>query len=152
MSLIRREGDHGTDVLEPFTPFSRSLFDWPFRVSESLQKMLEEQSIKIDEFMDGDKLVVRAELPGVDPDRDVEVSIVDGSLIIRAERRQEEHTEDRNMRRSEMRYGSFFRSIALPPGAHESDVKASYKDGVLEVRVKVDEQSMKPSKIPIQHQ
>ncbi|MEC5180669.1 Hsp20/alpha crystallin family protein [Arthrobacter sp. CG_A4] len=91
-------------------------------------------SIKVEQFVDGSTLVVRAEVPGIDPDRDVDVSVSEGMLHIRAERA--EQTEDRSKTgyRSEFRYGSFTRSIALPPGAREEDITAIYKDGVLEVR------------------
>ncbi len=92
---------------------------------------------------------MRAELPGVDPERDVDVSIVDGSLVIRAERRQETTSEERRMRRSELRYGSFSRVIALPPGTKESDIEATYKDGLLEVRVPVEDRKSKRSSVLI---
>jgi HSP20 family protein len=70
-------------------------------------------------------------------------------LHIRAERREERNSEKRHMRRSELRYGSFSRMIALPPGTKESDIKASYKDGLLEVRAPVEDRSTKRSSIPI---
>ena len=91
-------------------------------------------SIKVEQFVDGSTLVVRAEVPGIDPDKDMDVSVSEGMLHIRAER--EEQTEHRSKTgyRSEFRYGSFTRSIALPPGAREEDVTATYRHGVLEVR------------------
>lgn len=148
MSLMRHDGDGGTRQLEPF---ERSMLDWPFQGFGSLRRLfdLEEEIIKVEEYRDGNDLVVRAELPGVDPERDVDISIVDGALHIRAERRQEQSTEERHMRRSELHYGSFSRVIPLPPGAKESDIKATYKDGLLKVRVPLEERS-KTSKIPIE--
>lgn len=91
-------------------------------------------SMKLEQFQDGDTLVVRAEVPGIDPDRDVDVSVSEGMLHIKAQR--EERTEHKSKMgyRSEFRYGSFQRSIALPRGAKEEDITATYKDGVLEVR------------------
>ncbi|HEU0042734.1 MAG TPA: Hsp20/alpha crystallin family protein, partial [Jiangellaceae bacterium] len=77
--------------------------------------------------------VLRAELPGIDPARDVEIEIGDGRLTISGERR-EEHKEKT---RREFHYGSFSRTVSLPAGAHEEDVTASYTDGVLEVRVPI---------------
>jgi len=132
-------------------PAERGLFDWPLRSMEMWRHLLQDDdTIKLEEFTDGDKLVVRAELPGVDPERDVQVSIVDGALHIRAERRQQHTVEDRHMRRSELRYGSFSRTIALPAGTKESDIKATYKDGLLEVRFPIEDREQTTSAIPIE--
>jgi HSP20 family protein len=144
MALIRR--DRGPAWPEPF---ERGFFDWPFHPLEGFRRILEEDQVKVDEFTEDGHLVVRAELPGVDPDKDVDISIVDGNLCIRAERREEEKVERRNYRRSEIRYGSFSRILPLPATAKEEDIKASYKDGILEVRAPIDETAAKPSRIPI---
>jgi HSP20 family protein len=149
MTLMRHDGNERTSQLEPL---HRGLFDWPLGTLETWRRLLDDDTIKVEEFMDGSELVVRAELPGVDPDRDIEVSIVDGALSIRAERRQEHTVEERNMRRSELRYGSFSRTVALPPGAKESDVKATYKDGLLEVRTPIENRNTTSSSIPIERQ
>lgn len=130
-------------------PLGRDLADWWGRPLESWRRLFDEGTLNVEEFVEGDKVIVRAELPGVDPDRDVDISIVDGNLRIRAERRQEQEVEDRNYRRSEIRYGSFSRSLPLPPGTKDDDIKASYRDGILEVRAPV-ETSTQPSRIPIE--
>ena len=91
-------------------------------------------SMKVEQFQDGTTLVVRAEVPGIDPDKDVDVSVSDGMLHIRAEREEKSEHKSKNGYRSEFRYGSFSRSVALPAGAKEEDITATYKDGVLEVR------------------
>ena len=93
--------------------------------------------IRVEESVEGNTLVVRAEVPGVDPDKDVSVSIVDGSLEIKAERREKSEQKDKNSYRSEFRYGSFVRRVALPEGVKQDDITASYKNGVLEVRTPV---------------
>ncbi len=148
MALIRHDGGEGARAVEPF---DRGFFDWPQRSMEMWRHLLgDEDMLKVEEFTDGDQLVVRAELPGVDPGRDVDISLVDGALRIRAERRQETTTKERHVRRSELRYGSFSRTIALPPGTVESDIKATYKDGLLEVRAPIDDQVSKPTSIPIE--
>jgi HSP20 family protein len=105
--------------------------------------------MKVEEFRDGDTLVVRTEMPGIDPDNDVEITAADRMLHRRAERRSETKTEDKRGYRSEFRYGSFSRSVRLPAGAGEDDVKASYNDGILEVRIPVDDSSNGAKKIPI---
>jgi len=93
--------------------------------------------LRVEEYQDGDTLVVRAELPEVDPDKDVEVMISDGMLHIRAQRTERSEHRDKEGYRSEFRYGSFERDVLLPLGVEERQVAATYKDGVLEVRVPV---------------
>jgi HSP20 family protein len=92
------------------------------------------RSFKIEESHEGDSIVIRAELPGVDPEKDVTVDVVDGELVIRAQRSESRSSEKRHVHRSEFRYGSFTRMIPLPSGVDESTMAATYKDGILEVR------------------
>lgn len=111
----------------------------PSEVLEPIRRFLEGDlpmtpSMKVEQFLDGSTLVVRAEVPGIDPDQDVDVSVSEGMLHIKAERQEKSEHKSKSGYRSEFRYGSFSRSIALPPGAKEEDVTAAYKDGVLEVR------------------
>ena len=109
-----------------------------------------EELIRVDEYRDGDTQVIKAELPGIDPDKDVELTVSDGMLRINAQRRVEEKTEDQGYTRHELRYGSFTRTLPLPEGAGESDITASYKDGMLEIRVPVSEQRpAEPTKIAV---
>ncbi|MCP8999416.1 Hsp20/alpha crystallin family protein [Pseudarthrobacter sp. RMG13] len=107
--------------------------------------------IRVEEFVDGKTLVVRAEMPGVDPDKDVEVTMDDGFLRIRAERQEKEEHKDNGRYRSEFRYGSFSRNIPLPDGVKEEDIKASYTNGVLEVRAPLPDDALptEPKKLPI---
>src|SRR3954467_5024267 len=89
--------------------------------------------IRIEEFVDGEMYVVRAEVPGVDPTRDVQVAIVDGVLRIRVER-----ADSREARgSSEFQYGSFDRTVPLPAGAREDGVTATYDRGILDVRLRL---------------
>jgi len=116
-----------SDVLEPI----RRFLDGDLTLS----------SIRVEQFMDGNTLVVRAEVPGIDPEKDVDVSVADGMLHIKAQREEKSEQKSKTGYRSEFRYGSFTRSVSLPPGAREEDVTASYKDGVLEVRAPAPEQA-----------
>jgi HSP20 family protein len=125
-----------SDVLEPIRRF--------------LDGDLTMSSIRVEQFVDGNTLVVRAEVPGIDPEKDVDVSVADGMLHIKAEREEKSEQKSKNGYRSEFRYGSFTRTIALPPGAREEDVTASYKDGVLEVRAPAPEQAPASGKRKIQ--
>lgn len=84
---------------------------------------------------DGDDAVVRLELPGVDVDKDVNVELHHGRLVIQGERR-DEHGEEKDGRMlREVRYGSFRRSFQLPAHITSEALSASYDAGVLTVRV-----------------
>lgn len=87
---------------------------------------------QLETFRRGDKLVIRADLPGLTKD-DVKVEVDNGMLAICGERREEREEDRDDFYRSERTYGQFYRSIALPEGVNESQVDASFKDGVLEV-------------------
>src|SRR5690348_17964478 len=80
--------------------------------------------LRVEELMDGDTLVIRAEMPGIDPDRDVEISMHHGMLHIRAERRDSSENKDKNGYRSEFHYGLLERTLAMPAGVTVAEVKA----------------------------
>ena len=82
-------------------------------------------------------LKIRADLPGLGPE-DVQVSVDDGMLTIRGERRQERTIEDDGFVRSEVVYGTFFRALPLPEGADDNRVDAKFRNGVLEITVPVE--------------
>jgi HSP20 family protein len=91
--------------------------------------------IRVEEYVDGETYVIRAELPGLDPNKDIELSVDDGVLHLRAERKERTEEERPDGFRSEFRYGRMSRSVRLPEGASDADVTATYKDGILEVRM-----------------
>jgi HSP20 family protein len=97
------------------------------------------QTFRVEDFTDDGKYMIRAELPGVDPEKDVEVTVDSGTLTIRAERR-EESKQDRH---SEFKYGSMTRSLSLPEGSDPDKIMASYDKGILEVMVPMPKQSTK---------
>lgn len=101
--------------------------------------------IRIEDFVEDGTYVLRAELPGIDPDKDVQVEVLDDVLTIRGERQEEQ--QERN--RHEFHYGSFERVVRLPHGTKPEDVKASYRDGVLELRIPYDEEQPKSLRIPV---
>lgn len=103
-----------------------------------LGELVEDAAIPVEEYQEDDTHVVKAELPGIDPDKDVDVIVRDGALRIRAERRQEDTTDEKDFSRREIRYGSFARNLPLPAGCTEQDVTAEYHDGVLTVRLPTD--------------
>jgi len=151
-SLIRRRG---SDISARHNRMDRLFEDWmrsfPIRRPFGLGwDWPGEDLIRVDEYRDGDTEVIRAELPGIDPAKDVELTVIDGMLRINAERRVEEKTEDKGYLRHEMRYGGLTRTLPLPEGTAESDITATYKDGILEIRVPVPERSeSEPTKIEI---
>jgi HSP20 family molecular chaperone IbpA len=89
------------------------------------------QAMRMEEHIANGRYVVRTELPGMDPAKDMEVSVAKGILTFRAER----HEEMQGQHRSEFRYGTFTRHIALPVTADANDIKATYHWGILEVSI-----------------
>jgi HSP20 family protein len=89
------------------------------------------QPIRVEDYIEGDHYVIRAELAGIDPEKDVEITVGSGYLTIHAER--QDKTQGKH--RSEFRYGSFTRSLPLPSAANEEDITASYLDGILTISV-----------------
>jgi HSP20 family protein len=87
--------------------------------------------MRVEDYVHDGRYIVRAELPGVDPEKDVEVTVGKGILTIKAERREEETDKHH----SEFRYGTFSRSVTLPTSADEEKVEAVYDKGILEVTV-----------------
>ncbi|GAB3979454.1 alpha-crystallin HspX [Actinoallomurus acanthiterrae] len=105
------------------------------------------QAIRVEEYVDDDKFVIRAELPGIDPDRNLEISVSRGMLTIRAER-EEEHE---GRRHSEFRYGTYERHIRLPENIKDEDIKATYDKGILTITVPLQEAKEASRRIPIEH-
>lgn len=128
----------------------RDRFDFsePFR--RFIEGEWEASPIRVEEFTEGDTYVVRAEMPGIDPEKDVDVSVADGVLRIKAEREEKKEHKAKGEYRSEFRYGSFVRNIPLPKETEDQDISATYRDGVLEIRVPVAENTVTSStKVPI---
>lgn len=88
----------------------------------------------VDVLTRGGDLIIRAELPGVRRE-DVEVAVSNGVLTISGKRKEEEEREQAGYLIRERRQGSFRRSMALPEGVNEDEIKATFRDGVLEVTV-----------------
>src|SRR5579859_310748 len=96
---------------------------------------LTESYIPVNEYYQDGSFVIRAEIPGIDPEKDVDLTVTGGTLHIKAERRQEEKVEEEHYLRREIHRGSFERTLTLPEGVTEADVTATYKDGILEIVV-----------------
>lgn len=115
--------------------------------------MTKDYPMRLEEFTEDGHLVVRAELPGLDPDKDIDITVADGLLTIRGERHTETKREEKGGYYTEMQYGSFSRTIPLPEGAGEQDVVAKYENGILEVRLPVAKAvpAKQPTRIPVSH-
>jgi HSP20 family protein len=87
-------------------------------------------------YADKGGLIVRVELAGVDPQKDVTVMVDNHELVIRGERKREAATKDKVYYRRETEYGAFERRIPLPESIDDQSIQARYKDGFLDVTVK----------------
>ena len=119
------------------------LADWLEAPWTGPPPFLTAQAFRLEETVRDNRYVIRAELPGLDPENDIEVTVDGRLLTIRAERRR----QDDGPNRSEFRYGSLARAVRLPARVDASDVTARYDKGVLEVSVPV--RAVKPEGIQI---
>jgi HSP20 family protein len=111
---------------------------WPERWSRT-----EEMEVKppiVDVFEEKDDIVVKAELPGIEKDN-IQVNLTDHTLTIKGEKKKEEEVKEENYYRAERSYGSFLRTLDLPRDVRADQVKASFKNGILEVRMPKTEEA-----------
>lgn len=102
--------------------------------------------VRLEDFIEDGAYVLRAEMPGIDPDKDVRIDVDGDVLTIHGERKEE--TRDRN--HHELHYGSFSRSLTLPRHALSDQIKAEYRNGILELRVPLSEDGQEPRRVPIE--
>jgi HSP20 family protein len=115
---------------------------WPAR-SLSLQMPV------VDVYEEKDDVVVKAEVPGLLKE-DLEVTLTESTLTLKGEKKKEEEIKEKNYYRSERSSGSFARSIDLPAEVKTDQAKASFKDGLLEIRLpKTDEAKKRTVKVKI---
>jgi HSP20 family protein len=81
-----------------------------------------------------EEIVLRADLPGID-EKDIEVTVQDGTLTIRGQRKEEKEEKKEDYYYSERAYGTFTRTLTLPAGVERDKVKATFTKGVLEVHL-----------------
>jgi predicted unusual protein kinase regulating ubiquinone biosynthesis (AarF/ABC1/UbiB family)/HSP20 family molecular chaperone IbpA len=131
---------------ERFRAMFPDLADWLESPWTGPPPFLTGQAFRLEEAIRDNRYVIRAELPGLDPENDIEVTVDNRILTIRAERRQ----EDNGSYRSEFRYGSFARAVRLPAKVDAADVTARYDKGVLEVSIPVRAAKPEGTRIPIE--
>ena len=131
----------------------RSLFDefdrlmggswgWPLRI-----RPLTDSFGSTYEWTPG-KIVVRADLPGIERD-DIDVSVQDDTLIVRGQREEEKEIQGETYYGSERATGKFYRAVGLPAGVDPAEIEASYRDGVLQVAVPKKD-SREPERVKIE--
>ncbi|MDA8346621.1 MAG: Hsp20/alpha crystallin family protein [Thermaerobacter sp.] len=106
------------------------LMEWPQRVWS--QMMRDMPTVEVAD--EGDALLVRVEIPGVDPD-DIDVEVTQQQVTVRGEIRQSSGSESQGIYHSERRYGRFHRSVPLPVAIDPESAQASYRNGLLEIRL-----------------
>ena len=142
-------------MLAPFEEFERFFeqmrnrdcmapFHWPDTVQSHLPMFAEGRMPKVD-IIDRDKdLLIRAELPGVDK-KDLDISMTDSSVTIKASTHYEEKEEKGDYYRSEIAQGQYARTISLPAEVDMDQARTTFKDGVLELTVPKLERSQRRS-------
>jgi HSP20 family protein len=118
-------------------PFPSLLFGdrWPL-------PMVSIKAPTLDVFEEKDELVVKADLPGMNKD-EIEVTVTENVVTIKGEKKKEEEVKEKDYYRRERSYGSFVRSVELPCEVKSDQIKANFKDGVLEVRMPKTEEAKK---------
>jgi HSP20 family protein len=109
--------------------FNRAFGEWPHATAGNGAATL---TFPVDVADSGDSVSVKASLPGVKAD-EVDITVDDGVLTIKGEKRHEETEEKKDYFRREIRYGAFARSVALPAEVKAEEAEAEFVDGVLTV-------------------
>lgn len=145
----RRPTDLWHRFQEDFDQLTRAMNErWPSLFEEEGEMAAREWSPTVDVIEEDDKFLLRADIPGVDP-KDIEVSLDNGNLVIRGERKWEKEEKKEGYMRSECSHGMFYRRLALPEAADPDKISAKGKDGVLTVTIGKREVS-KPKRITVQ--
>ena len=123
------------------------LFEAPLAELARTSQLLSRWTPALDMYEDKDNVYVRAELPGMKKE-DIDVSLHNGSLNISGERKNEEEFKDAEVYRSERFVGRFQRALTLPTPVAADQIKAQYKDGILNITLPKAEEA-KPKQIDV---
>jgi HSP20 family protein len=138
---LTRFAEMERDLERMFDQFMSGGFRFPFRRDwPSLRWPVEGKSPRVDVVERDDEIIVRAELPGVDK-KDLDVSLTDNSVTIKASTSKEEREEEGEYFRQEISRGYLARTIPLPAGVNGSACKAEFKNGLLELRIPKQEKA-----------
>jgi HSP20 family protein len=108
----------------------------------------EEVMPAVESFVKNGNLVIRADVPGLEP-KDIEISVLHDVLTIKGERKAEKEVKEKDYLRREVSYGAFERRMSLPEGAAADKIKATFKNGVVEVSIPVPKE-VEGKKIPLE--
>ncbi len=111
--------------------FGRFFQDWPWA---GLTERGRAWVPAVDMIDRPDEVIVRADLPGLEQ-KDVNVTIQEGVLTVRGERKAEPEEKEEDYYCCERTFGAFARSLSLPPGVDAEKVKATFKNGILEIHL-----------------
>jgi HSP20 family protein len=114
-----------------------------------LSDLRDAADMPVEEYVEDGHLVVRAEIPGIDPDTDMDLDLDGDRLRIRVRRRQPDNADDQHIYRSEIRYGSFSRTLSLPVDVQPDEAQAAYKDGILTIRWPLADERTDSKRIPV---
>lgn len=128
-----------------FEDFFRRPFGMP--LWSGMPRMMEEiePTPNVDIFEEGDNIVLKSEMPGMSKE-DIEVNLTDDTITLSGEKKKEEKVEKKDYYRFERSFGSFKRSFALPSEVQSDKAKASFKNGVLEIKIPKSEEAKKKEK------
>jgi HSP20 family protein len=132
---------------DPFTELAdlRTRFE---RLFEDFEPRGRDWTPAVDVVRDNGHLVLRADVPGIKPE-EISIEVDDGMLTVSGKHEEAtEETDERYVRR-ERRYGAFTRRLPLPDGVDPKKIKASTKDGVLEVTIPLPKEAAKPEPVTI---
>ena len=132
-TLALPEKWHPATELERFRHQMDDLLEH-FGLEHHLLKKVDSQPLRpaLESFVEGDRLTIRVDLPGIDPES-IDIRVVGGFLTIKGLREQKQESKRAQYYRRETRYGAFERTIQLPEGVKAEDLKATHKNGVLEL-------------------
>lgn len=137
--------------LDLFTQFQNDInkvFESRFREGDDSSKIATTQwSPSVDIKEEDNRFVIYADLPGVEV-KDIEITMEHGVLSIKGERSYEDEVKEENFHRIERAHGTFYRRFSLPDSADEDNIKASGKNGVLEISIPKKEKEQ-PRRIPV---
>jgi HSP20 family protein len=120
---------HPMSILDEVEALAKEIFD-----SRPLLTLGNGFPLSLDIYREKDELVVKAELPGIKK-KDLDISLEDDSLTIKAERKEEKVDEDNTHYSRERRFGRYSRSVTLPFHIDAEKTLATFKNGLLEIRL-----------------
>jgi HSP20 family protein len=121
--------------------------DWPDSPRTVLLAFSSAHTFRVEELLRDNHYLIRAELPGLDPAKEIEVTVDGRTLTLHAERWQ----QDDEPRRTEFRYGSATRSVRLPAQVDPQDIRARYRKGILEVSIPLPAPQRAGTRIPVEN-